>query len=59
MKNLQQSLEDKFRELRKNVDLLPSQPNSRMGSADRPPTRSSRRSRIQEAKAFASNRYTD
>lgn len=59
LKTLQLSLEDKFRDLRKNVDMLPSQPTTRVSSADRPPTRSSRRSRIMEAKAFASNQYSD
>lgn len=59
LKVLQLSLEDKFRDLRKKVDMLPSQPTSRVGSADRPPTRGSRRSRIMEAKAFASNKYSE
>ena len=59
LKTLQLSLEDKFRDLRKKVDMLPSQPTSRVSSADRPPTRGSRRSRIMEAKAFASNKYSN
>lgn len=54
---MQETLEEKFRNLRASLDRLPSRPTSAVN--DRPTTRGSRRSRIMEAKAFASNRYSD
>ena len=57
MKNLQDNLEDKFREFRRLLDHLPSRPSTAV--SDRPATRGSRRSRIMEAKAFASNIYSE
>lgn len=57
MRNLQAGLEEKFRQFRLNLDQLPSRPVS--AATDRPPTRGSRRSRIMEAKAFATNQYAE
>lgn len=59
MEELQNKLEEKFKSLRTRVSMMAQEENtSRQNSADRPISRSSRRSRIMEAQMFARNQYS-
>lgn len=60
MDDLQHSLEEKFRALRSRVNLMAQEEYNASGTRsniDRPVSRASRRSRIMEAQAFASQQY--
>lgn len=58
MMEFQRQLEEKFRRIRTSVDKI-SLHDSRVSSAERPTSKASRRTRIMEARAFASHQYGD